>query len=139
MRVGSGYEALLFLPDQSVCCSQGYELVKSTAWTSAFIGGPPTYNPKVKEIRLMIDTMRRALGEICRRGNVVLAHHLLRDPNWKSYVPGECNAVTYAEYLRLSPTLLEARRRELYEHESPGEHYLKIFKGKSIVRFERKT
>jgi hypothetical protein len=98
------------------------------------LGGPPLYLQGVRVEKEMIRKGIENAAKIAKRIPLtILEHHLLRSENWKEEAKTvfDCAAKsghkvsTAAEYLGLSPTLLECKRESLYEKEPPSESFLK--------------
>lgn len=93
---------------------------------TVFIDGPMSYmlgyRYSVKSLEKSIENLLRVIDE-CPVKELVLDHHLLRELNWSERVKEVIEygsrrgvrVVNAAEYLGVKPSLLEARRRELYE------------------------
>ncbi len=114
-----GEERLVFLPDvEGPLEPEPLRFAESVKPTIVIVGGPAVYlnmeiEKAVENLKSLIDMSPHTL---------VLAHHLLRDLDWRRRVAevleyGERKRVyvtTYAGLAGLPEELLEARRRELY-------------------------
>jgi len=80
------------------------------------IDGPPLYLGRVD-----VERVKSFLKMI--KGEVIVDHHSARSLDWREKI-GNYN--TYANKLGVEETLLEARRRELYEEEPVEESWLKM-------------
>ncbi|MFN3804510.1 MAG: MBL fold metallo-hydrolase [Pyrobaculum sp.] len=114
-----GEESLVFLPDvEGPIEPEPVQFAKSVRPTIIVVGGPATYlevdvAAAVRRLRELIDL---------RPHTLVLAHHLLRDGDWRGKV-GEVFGhaerrgvviATYAQLAGVAEELLEANRRALY-------------------------
>ncbi|ACB39871.1 MBL fold metallo-hydrolase [Pyrobaculum neutrophilum] len=120
--VSDGEERLVFLPDvEGPLEPEPIAFARGARPTVVVVGGPPTYlgwdlEKAVKNLAELVEL---------RPHTLVLAHHLLRDVQWREKVAplfelAERRGVVVATYASLAgrpEELLEARRRELYAEE----------------------
>jgi predicted metallo-beta-lactamase superfamily hydrolase len=120
--VRDGEETLAFVPDvEGPVEPEPVAFLRQVRPTIAVVGGPPTY------LNWELDKALKHLAEIIalKPHTLVLAHHLLRDAQWREKMSSvfelaERHGVivtTYAGLAGRPEELLEARRRELYEKE----------------------
>ena len=124
--VSDGEETLAFIPDvEGPVEEEAVHFAEEVKPTVVVVGGPPTYlgwdlAPAVSNLKRIVDLRPRLL---------VLAHHLLRDVQWREKI-GEVlqyaerrgvEVATYAKLAGREEQLLEARRRELYGESGRGE------------------
>ncbi|MEM2739410.1 MAG: hypothetical protein QXQ29_01230 [Candidatus Bathyarchaeia archaeon] len=94
--------------------------------TVAFVDGPMTYMLGYRYPKASLDRSIENLCRLMEEGYVkalILDHHLLRDLAWMDRMNPlldrasriDVKVATAAEFIGQEPTLLEARRRELYE------------------------
>jgi hypothetical protein len=128
-------ESLLFAPDlQGPIAESSLKLLLSLRPDTLIIGGPPLY---LEGFRIPKEAVARGIRHLevlaSKIPLILLDHHLLRDERGLDVVArvravadeAGNSVVTMAEYLGLQPQLLEARRRELYRSEPPGDAFLK--------------
>ncbi len=120
--VKDGEETLAFVPDvEGPVEPEPVAFLRLVKPTIVVVGGPPTY------LGWELDKAFAHLAEIIalRPHTLVLAHHLLRDAQWREKIGpvfelAEKQGVAVTTYAGLAgrpEELLEARRRELYEKE----------------------
>jgi predicted metallo-beta-lactamase superfamily hydrolase len=91
-----------------------------------FCDGPMSYMMGYRYSKKNLQKSIRNLGRIIRETKVkklVLEHHLLRDLQWKKRIKNvykvakkkKVKVMTFAEFLGRENSILEARRKELYE------------------------
>ncbi|MFN7105876.1 MAG: MBL fold metallo-hydrolase [Pyrobaculum sp.] len=117
--VSDGEERLVFLPDvEGPLEPEPVQFAKSVKPTIIVVGGPATYlgvdvAAAVRRLKELVDLRPHAL---------VLAHHLLRDKDWREKM-GEVFdyaerrgvvVATYAQLAGVAEELLEANRKSLY-------------------------
>ena len=133
--VKSGMETFLYSSDvQGPMSKETAHLILEMNPSTMVLGGPPTY---LQGIRVQESAILRGLDNaaaIAQRIPItILEHHLLRSKNWRAEaervfdLAGEAGrmVVTGAEYLGLSPVLLESEREELYRNEPPSQEFVK--------------
>jgi predicted metallo-beta-lactamase superfamily hydrolase len=126
-------ESFMFCPDvQGPMSQETLNLILSEKPDMAMVGGPPLY---LAGFRVSEESVRMGIYNLAKLTKVVrsiiLDHHLLRDINWRSFAApayeeaalNDCQILTAAESLGLSPRILEAQRRNLYESEPPSEAF----------------
>lgn len=103
------------------------------------IGGPPLYLAPSKVPLEVVGKGLENLKELSSMiGLMLVEHHMLRDErakealkDLKEYARAHGNEVkTYAEYLGLENSLLEARRLKLYDGAPPSEEFIRWVKGR---------
>jgi predicted metallo-beta-lactamase superfamily hydrolase len=120
--VRDGEETLAFVPDvEGPVEPEPVTFLRQVRPTIAVVGGPPTY------LSWELEKTLKHLAEIIalKPHTLVLAHHLLRDAQWREKMSSvfelaERHGVVVTTYAGLAgrpEELLEARRRELYEKE----------------------
>jgi len=126
-----GDQSFVFTSDvQGLVLEEQVEFILRENPDLAFVDGPTTYidSPYMPiELREANENLVKMLRETGIR-RLVVDHHLARDQDFRErirpvYEAGEELGVAVecaAEYLKVEPNLLEARRRELYE-ESGGD------------------
>jgi len=99
-----------------------------------YLGGPPLYLIHTRVKRSVINRGIRNVAKLVESvDTVILDHHLLRTEVWReplSQIVKNAEKIgheiqTAAEFLGLSNSLLECRRRELYEIEPPSSGFIK--------------
>jgi Predicted hydrolase of the metallo-beta-lactamase superfamily len=119
--VEDGEERLLYMPDvQGPANDAALGFALNAAPTIAVVGGPPIYLNNVEWATGVSNLERLASASGLR--TLVVAHHALRDLDWKTRLAPVFEAAsrsgvrveTYAGLLGREDELLEARRRELY-------------------------
>jgi len=102
--------------------------------TLLIIGGPPLY---LADFRVPEAQINDGLGRLKRLVTAVpltiLEHHLLRAENWREKSKAifetakrtQHTVVSAAELLGKEDNLLEARRKQLFEVEPPGEGFMR--------------
>jgi len=101
--------------------------------TVAIIGGPPTYlTGLVRQESIQLGLTN--LEEIAKSFPItVLEHHILRQDDWRELTKpvfetaakAEHSVCTAAEFLKKENSLLEARRKQLFETEPPSDEFKK--------------
>lgn len=114
-------ERLLFMPDvQGPANDAALSFAYTVAPTVAIVGGPPTYLNNV-EWAVGVQNLAK-LASMPGLTMLVIAHHALRDLEWREKLAQVFEAAskagvevkTYAGLLGKQDELLEARRRDLY-------------------------
>jgi len=128
-------EKMLFAPDiQGPMHGGTLELILAEKPQLAIVGGPPSYLSDFRVSPEKIESAMKNLESIAKQVPVsVLDHHLLRDENWRATAQRVFDvaadighkAVTAAEYLDEKNSMLESRRKTLFETEPPSEEFLK--------------
>lgn len=139
--------SLIYAPDvQGPVDDEAADRVLSVRFDLAVIGGPPLYLDTPSSRRGVCSKVAKGLENLVRiirrnPGRVVVAHHLLRSADWMdklmSFGIEERSIHTYSSMLGLTPTLLEANRRILYESDPPPPDYEKMLlksKGRSCSK-----
>lgn len=115
-------ERLLYMPDvQGPASEAALRFAQEVAPTIAIVGGPPTYLASMDWRPAVQNLARLALTPGLKL--LVVAHHALRDVDWRTKLEPALKAAssagvevkTYAGLLGREDELLEARRRELYQ------------------------
>lgn len=127
-------EKVLFAPDvQGPSYEESLEMILAEEPQLAIVGGPPVYLVDFRETRGRIDSAMRNLERIVERVPVtILDHHVLRDEKWKETaqpVFDKASSVghklaTAAEYAGKENSLLESKRKQLYETEPPSPEFM---------------
>jgi predicted metallo-beta-lactamase superfamily hydrolase len=98
------------------------------------IGGPPTYLADFRFQQEQIESALKNLENLVRHVPMtILEHHLLRDEQWKerakqvfrSALDAKNYVVTAAEFLGKENSLLEAKRKQLFENNPPDKEFEK--------------
>lgn len=107
-------------------------LIEEERPSIVFMGGPPTYLKRVPQ-----EDLERGIANLKKLASlvevIVVDHHLLRDMKWKEhlkdvYVTARKNdnkICCIAEFMELSPLLLEVERKELYRKEPLSKNFHK--------------
>ncbi|AEA12057.1 hypothetical protein TUZN_0563 [Thermoproteus uzoniensis 768-20] len=120
--VEDGEERLLYMPDvQGPANEAAVRFAEEARPTIAVVGGPPTYLAGF-EWSVGVDYLAR-LARMPGLETLVVAHHALRDLDWRAKLEPVFKAAseagvevkTYAGLLGREDELLEARRKELYK------------------------
>jgi predicted metallo-beta-lactamase superfamily hydrolase len=133
-------ERLTFMPDvEGPVTELAVNYIMNMKSQTLIVGGPPLY---LKGRIYKDDYFNKALDNlinIIKAGflrKLVIAHHTLRDLNWRDDVKTLFNeadkygvsVLSYANLLNRNDELLEAMRKELYRVEPPPKDYLEQFK-----------
>ena len=139
-------DILLFAPDiQGPIHEKTLELILKEWPVLAIVGGPPLYLVEFSENRKKIDLAMTNLATIAKQvPTIIIDHHLLRDMNWMKIAQPvfdtasslDHKVLTAAEYAGEESNLLEAKRKDLYETESPSKDFIEW---SNITLQERKT
>jgi len=97
------------------------------------VGGPPTYLAglvKQEHIQQGIMNLEKIVEGV---PTTILEHHLLREENWRSFSQPALEAalktrhrvLTAADFLKKENTLLESKRKQLFETEPPSTEFKK--------------
>lgn len=132
--IGHGNEQVLFTSDvQGPMHSGTLTTILKENPTVAIIGGPPAYlTGLVKQESIQVGL--KNLEEIARNFPMtVLEHHVLRQYDWRELTKPVFEAAaqakhsvcTAAEFLEKENSLLEARRKQLFETEPPSNEFEK--------------
>ncbi len=130
---------LLFMPDvQGPMYRGAVDHANSVKPDILVVGGPPLYLTHVfseEDIASGIKGLEKIIdgGYL---GVLVITHHALRILGWRERISEILGLArrkgvevkTYAEILGRPESLLEARRKELFETEPPPEDYLELFR-----------
>lgn len=130
-----GEDRLLYCPDvQGPASKPTLEKILSISPNILIIGGPPLYLLKFKVDELTIRNGLEHLSALAGQIRyVIVDHHLLRseeglaelDRIKREHSKDGRKIVTFAEHMGLKNTLLEAKRRRLYEESPPPPDFLK--------------
>jgi predicted metallo-beta-lactamase superfamily hydrolase len=128
-------EKFMFAPDvQGPISTLALEIIMNENPELLLLGGPPTYlagfRVDERQIKAGFENLQALAGRI---PTIVLEHHILRDENWKEKSAGVfCRAsesghtvVTAAQFLGLSDSFLEARRKKLFKEDPPSKEFQK--------------
>ncbi|MFX1256202.1 MAG: MBL fold metallo-hydrolase, partial [Promethearchaeota archaeon] len=100
---------------------EALEFLLNTKADVLFLDGVSTYHPKVtqEEVQSALARLDKLLETKTR---LVIDHHLLRDLQWQDYVnPSQLE--TFADFIGVEPTFLEANRKELFKEEPMPKEY----------------
>ena len=120
-----GDEKVLHASDvQGPMSAHTLSLIEDERPNILLIGGPPTYLQQVsqEDLEYGIANLKKLASFI---GVIVVDHHLLRDEKWKEHLKNvyatakknDNQIYCIAEFMELSPLLLEVQRKELYKKE----------------------
>lgn len=125
--ISTAHERFVFAPDvQGPMVESTLEYLLQEEPDALYIGGPPTYLARARPEGL--EKARESLRVLAERVPLLIVdHHLLRDPDWRSflepaYAAAEAKGhelLCAAEFLGLEPQTYEAQREELYRREPP--------------------
>ena len=126
-------EKTLFAPDvQGPMCDHTVKLILKEKPQLIIIGGPPLYLAGFKVSEDRIQSGMRNLEAIARDVPLmILEHHILRDEHWRELSHSVFDAasevghliVTAAEFAGKKNSLLEPRRKQLFENEPPSPEF----------------
>ena len=127
-------ERMLFTSDvQGPMHSATVKTILNEKPSLIIIGGPPTYLIGLVDEE-SIQTGLQNLEKIAQNvPTTILEHHLLRQENWRETAKPvfeaanavEHSVLTAAEFLKRENTLLESKRKQLYETEPPDKEFMK--------------
>ncbi len=130
--ISHGGKKVLFAPDvQGPVAQQALEYCISSRADLAIVGGPPIYLSRFKA-----GDKASALSAITELASqiptLVVDHHLLRSPHWKSWLSPAIDVsleagnklITMAQLAGLENRLLEAKREKLYVEYPPDEAFM---------------
>jgi predicted metallo-beta-lactamase superfamily hydrolase len=130
-----GDERVVFAPDvQGPMHDATLKMIIAEKPQLLIIGGPPLYLAGFRvpeaQIREGLERLKQLVANVPL---IILEHHLLRTENWReqSITIFETarktghKVVSAAEFLGKEDNLLEARRKQLFEAESPGKAFMK--------------
>ena len=131
-------EKVLFASDvQGPMYTPTLDIILAEKPQLAIMGGPPTYlvGFRVKEEHIK-QGMQNLESLVKRVPTTILEHHTLRDEKWRNLSQLIFDAasevghkvVTAAEFAGKENNLLEFRRRQLFESESPSQEFKKWMK-----------
>lgn len=133
--VESGDQKILHASDvQGPISTQTANLISRLSPDLAIVGGPPLY---LEGFKIESGSIRKGIANAAklteRISTLILEHHLLRSENWRNEAKLIFDSadryghevLTAADYLRITPALLESRREQLYEQNPPSEEFLK--------------
>ncbi|MGC9208667.1 MAG: MBL fold metallo-hydrolase [Nitrososphaeria archaeon] len=128
-----GY-SMTYLPDvQGPLSKAAVKFATETKPDVIIVGGFPYYLLGYAFDEDDLKLSKELLQEIVKRtkpDQLIIAHHLLRSTNWKEALPEGISYTTYASLLGREDSLLEAKRKELYEREKPPPKHFELFRGK---------
>jgi hypothetical protein len=133
--VRAGEETFLHASDvQGPMSKETIRLILKEKPDVLVLGGPPTY---LKGVRVEESSLSRGISNAAKIASVVpiviFEHHILRSEDWRleakpvydAASENGTKAVTAAEYLNQPVSILEPRRRVLYEEEEPSPEFMK--------------
>jgi len=98
-----------------------------------FLDGPAYYHPHVskEEVQLAYGNIKKIL-ELTKE--LYIDHHFLREKDWKEQLKVNIGEILPAvsEILKLTPILLESKRKELHETDPPEEKFYEEFFNSSV-------
>jgi hypothetical protein len=128
-------EKMVFAPDvQGPMYDSAMKMIIAEQPQLLIIGGPPLY---LADFRVPETQINKALEHLKQLvavvPSVILEHHILRAENWREQSKTvfetaqktEHKLVTAAEFLGKEDNLLEARRKQLFDAEPPGEGFMR--------------
>jgi predicted metallo-beta-lactamase superfamily hydrolase len=128
-------ERLLFAPDvQGPVDNSTLQTILNEKPQLAIIGGPPLYLANFRVDERQLAQGLKNLATLAKKiPLIIVEHHLLRDAGWRGWakqalesaVKGGNRMVTAAEFLGRADSLLEARRKQLYEDQPPNHEFKK--------------
>ena len=127
LAVIRGHERFLFASDVGGIQTEAqFRFIQETKPSIVYLDGPLTYMG-VGDLEASINYLSRVIREI-RPETLILEHHLLRDLSWRERMArvlelGEAERIritTAAGFAGRPESLLEARRKELYEGTARG-------------------
>jgi len=137
-------EIFLFAPDvQGPMAEHTVEIILGQTPSLLMVGGPPLY---LTGLKLSEEQAHKGLSNIKRIvktvPHVIIEHHLLRDEDWRektvevfySAYEAAHTVQTASEYLGKHNVFLEARRKKLYEEDSPTNDFKTWTRQKEEVR-----
>ncbi|MEM4640395.1 MAG: MBL fold metallo-hydrolase [Thermofilum sp.] len=139
--------SLIYAPDvQGPVDDEAANRILAERFELAFVGGPPLYLNTISSRKGIEEKVAKGLDNLVRiirrnPGRVVVAHHMLRSAEWmetlESFGIEERDVRTYSSLLGMTPTLLEANRKVLYESDPPPPDYRQLLqenKGRSCSK-----
>ncbi len=128
-------EKILFAPDvQGPISPTTLQDILAEKPQLAIVGGPPLYLVDFKISQQEMEFATRNLASLVEQiPIIILDHHLLRDENWRESIQPLFDTAsnmghkvfTAAEYLGFENSLLESRRKILFETEPPNKEFMK--------------
>jgi predicted metallo-beta-lactamase superfamily hydrolase len=138
LTIESADEKVMFASDvQGPIHTPTLDKILAEKPTLVMIGGPPTYlagfRVKEKYIEIGMENLKTLVENV---PTTILAHHILRDENWRNISQPIFDiatqvgnkVLTAAEFLGTKNNLLEFRRRQLFETEPPSSDFIKWLK-----------
>ncbi|MCC6002986.1 MAG: MBL fold metallo-hydrolase [Thermofilum sp.] len=126
---------LAFLPDvQGPFSNEVLEKIVKLEPALVIVGGPPTYLSEKKVSSRAVEkgmkNLSRLFGLLDEKSEIIVSHHLLRDPDWREKLIGygviENKIKTYSDILGVPYTGLEAYRKLLFNNETPPSNYEEV-------------
>lgn len=128
-------EKMIFAPDvQGPMHDSTMKMIINERPQLLIIGGPPLYLAGFRVDETQIAEALEHLKELVMVVPlIILEHHLLRMENWREPVKGvfetaektRHKVVSAAEFLGMKDNLLEAKRKQLFGTEQPGEGFIR--------------
>ncbi len=128
-------EKFMFAPDvQGPIAKSTLQQILGENPQLLMLGGPPLYLAGFKVDESQIAIGLKHLEEIVTKvPQVIVEHHILRDKAWregsaKAFRQAQRNRhkmLTAAEFLRMQNSLLESKRKELFEEKPPAKEFEK--------------
>jgi len=143
--IDCGEERVMFASDvEGPMYNPTVEMILGEAPDLLIIGGPPLYLARFKVDETHVQQGMKNLEELVRNiPTTILEHHILRDEKWRE----ACHLIfdaaskvghavlTAAGFLKRENSLLECRRKELFEAEPPTADFKKWM---NLPRLERR-
>jgi predicted metallo-beta-lactamase superfamily hydrolase len=128
-------ERMLFAPDvQGPLDNSTVQTILDENPQLAIIGGPPLYLADFRVDERQLAEGLKNLEILAKKiALIIVEHHLLRDAEWRGWTKRALESavktgnqmVTAAEFLGREDSLLEARRKQLYEDQPPNNEFEK--------------
>lgn len=150
--LGFVIQSCIIHDDKRFVFGSDYQCLNRSAigWTLAqrpdllLVGGPPIYLKDWKIGEDALNLAKKNLMELTQQiPRVLVDHHLLRSVEWKDWLKEISITVEQerghiceciADYKGVSPKLLEAQRKQLYEQDPPDSNFLKWTKLPKKIR-----
>jgi hypothetical protein len=127
-------EKMIHAPDvQGPVSNETLQMIVAERPDVLILGGPPLYLVDSKVTRSTFDRGMSHVKELAKTiPTIVLEHHLLRAAEWRDESTNALEEakspnnriLTAAEYVGEENKILEASRRELYEHHPPSKAFM---------------
>ncbi|MFX0198317.1 MAG: hypothetical protein ACFFCW_19535 [Candidatus Hodarchaeota archaeon] len=130
-------ECFMFAPDvQGPMSTPTLKMILANKPQLIVIGGPPLYLTGLVQPEHLREGMKNLERVVENVQTTILAHHLLRDENWRNAsqsvfeaaTQNDHVAATAAGYLKSESNMLESQRKQLFEREPPSSEFEKWLK-----------